>query len=312
MRNSVGFSFSGDAVEYSKPSLTFEEQAELLLSRGLQADKSVLITRLHAVNYYRLSAYLFPFRNTSNDDYRENTTLDQVWSCYTFDRQLRILVMDAIERIEVAVRTQLVYHFTRRHGPFGYLGRSLFPKLDDHRYKRWIDEMKDETKRSRETFIKHFQEKYGDCHSMLPLWMLCEVMSFGKMLTLFNGVVDDIRRTIAREYGVEDKILQSWLGALNVIRNICAHHGRLWNRELGFKPYIPNKQKYPQWHDPFLIPNKRMFAILTILRYLLKNVAPTSLWGYRFRDLLNRYPTISLAAMGFPLDWETHAMWKSS
>jgi abortive infection bacteriophage resistance protein len=299
-------------MEYRKPPFTFEDQADLLLSRGLQADKNILITRLQAVNYYRLSAYLYSFKQKSSDAYRDNTTLDRIWSYYTFDRQLRLLVMDAIERIEVAVRTQLVYQFSHKHGPFGYLKQSFFPKLDGDRYKRWIDDMKDEIARSRETFIEHFREKYGDCHEMPPIWILCEVMSFGKMLTLFNGVDDDIRRMIARRYGVEDRILQSWLGALNVIRNICAHHGRLWNRELGFKPFIPLKQKYPKWHDPFSIPNSRIFAILTILRYLLKEVAPTSKWERRFQDLLGRYPEIPLTAMGFPQHWKTHAIWRSA
>jgi len=299
-------------MEYRKPPFTFEDQAELLLSRGLQADKNILITRLQAVNYYRLSAYLYPFKQKSSDAYRDNTTLDRIWSYYTFDRQLRLLVMDAIERIEVAVRTQLVYQFSHKHGPFGYLNQLFFSKLDGDRYKRWIDDMKDEIARSRETFIEHFREKYGDCHEMPPIWILCEVMSFGKMLTLFNGVDDDIRRIIARRYGVEDRILQSWLGALNVIRNICAHHGRLWNRELGFKPFIPLKQKYPQWHDPFSIPNSRIFAILTILRYLLKKVAPTSQWERRFQDLLGRYPEIPLTAMGFPPHWKTHSIWRSA
>jgi abortive infection bacteriophage resistance protein len=299
-------------MEYPKHPLTFEDQAKLLIYRGLQADNAVLISRLQAVNYYRLSAYLYPFRQKSSDAFRENTTLDLIWSYYTFDRQLRILVMDAIERIEVAVRTQFVYHFAHRHGPFGYLAQAFFPKLDADRYKRWLDEMKDEINRSRETFIEHFRATYGDCHDMPPLWILCEVMSFGKMLTLFNGVDDDIRRVIARKYGIEDKILQSWLGALNVIRNICAHHGRLWNRELGFKPFIPPKQKYPRWHDPFSVSNNRVFVILTILRYLLKEVAPTSQWDQRFRDLLCRYPEIPLASMGFPQHWETHSIWRNA
>jgi abortive infection bacteriophage resistance protein len=221
--------------------------------------------------------------------------------------------MDSIERIEVAVRTKLAYYFSHRHGAFSYLNKAFFPKFkkaDDH--KRWVHDLKFEIKRSRETFIKHFQKKYGDCHDLPPLWMLCEVMSFGKMLTFFNSVDDDMRRIIAREYALEDRILQSWLGALNVIRNTCAHHGRLWNRELGYKPYIPQKQKYPQWHDPVSVPNNRIFAILTILKYLLNRVAPTSRWDQRLHKLLADYPEISIATMGFPEKWETIAIWRNA
>jgi abortive infection bacteriophage resistance protein len=210
-------------MQYSKPPLTFEQQAQQLLNRGLQADKSELISRLESVNYYRLSAYLHPFRQESSDTFITNTTLDEVWKCYTFDRQLRILIMDAIERIEVAVRTRLVYCFAHKYGAFEYLNFSCLPNLERYKYDRWIDDMGSEVKRSRETFVKHFQTKYGDKHDLPPLWMLCEVMSFGKMLTLFNGVDNEMQRLIAREYDIEDRILKSWLGSLNVIRNICAH-----------------------------------------------------------------------------------------
>ncbi len=297
-------------MQYSKPPLSFESQADLLLSRGLQAERTILINRLQSVNYYRLSAYLYPFRKPASDEYKADTTLDNVWYYYTFDRQLRILVMDAIERVEVAVRTQLVYHFTHLHGAFGYLDQANLPKLEARRYQQWIEDLRKEISRSRETFLMHFQKKYGDCHDLPPLWMLCESMSFGRMLTLFNGVKDGIRRDIAHEYGIEDKILQSWLGAINVIRNICAHHGRLWNRELGYKPLIPQESKYPIWHNPVTLSNNRIFSILTILKYFLIKVAPTSQWDCRFRNLLDRYPDIPLRPMGFPREWENHTFWK--
>lgn len=309
MRNSVGFLFSGVAMKYDKPPLTFEQQAEKLIQRGLIADSAEIVQRLKAVNYYRLSAYLYPFRN-SDDTYKPGTTLQLIWKHYTFDRQLRVLVMDAVERIEVAVRTQLVYHFAHRFGAFCYDDIKCFPKLDHNRFAQWIRDLDEESSRSREPFIQHFIEKYGDVHDHLPLWMLAEIMSFGRTLTFFNGVDDEMRRTIAREYGIEDVMLQSWLGALNVVRNICAHHGRLWNRELGYKIFIPRRKKYPEWHTPVEIPNNRMFAILTVLRFLLRQVAPTSKWPDRLRTLFQDYPEVPIRWMGFPKDWEKSPLWK--
>ena len=309
MRNSVGFFIIGVLMYYEKPPLTFEEQAQKLIGRGLIADADEIVKRLRVVNYYRLSAYLYPFRNP-DDTYKSGTTLHLVWRHYTFDRQLRVLVMDAIERVEVAVRTQLVYHFSHRHGAFGYDNGAYFPKLDANRFYAWLQDMDNESSRSREPFIKHFKDKYGDLHSRLPLWMIAEILSFGKMLTFFNGVDDGMRRTIAREYGIEDRILKSWLGALNVVRNICAHHGRLWNRELGYKILIPRKQKYPQWHTQVEIRNNRMFAIITILHFLLNRIAPTSKWPTRLRALLQAYPDVPIRWMGFPSDWEKSPLWK--
>ncbi len=127
---------------------------------------------------------------------------------------------------------------------------------------------------------------------------------------MFNGVEDEIRRNIAKEFGLEDMILQSWLGVLNVVRNICAHHGRLWNREIGYKLKIPRGQKYPEWHSPVAIPNNRIFGVLTILRFLLKQVAPTTRWHLRLEKILVDYPEVSPVTMGFPQNWKDSLIWK--
>ncbi len=298
---------------YDKSPLTLQQQAELLISRGLVANKDILISRLETVCYYRLTAYLYPFRQNGKEEYRENTSLELVWKYYTFDRQLRIIVMDALERIEVAVRSQLAFRFTCANSPFDYTcfeNMSGFNSEDE--FDRWLKEMKHETKRSRETFLEHFREKYGDIHEMPPLWMLVEIMSFGKMYLLYKGVNSDIRRELACSYAISDTVLTSWLHTLMIVRNICAHHGRLWNRELRIKPFIPRVHKYPQWHTPFVIQNNRIFSVLTILKYLLQYVAPTSNWNCRFRDLLRQYPEIPIGNMGFPHNWEEHAIWKDS
>lgn len=296
-------------MKYDKPPLSFEQQADLLIKRGIIADKALLVSRLKNVNYYRLSGYLYPYRQ-ANDNFKPGTTFEQVWRHYAFDRRLRILIMDALERVEVGVRTQLIYHFSHKYGAFGYYQRDNFPKLEVKHFDKWIKEIRDEASRSCEKFVEHFHGRYGDCHSDLPLWMLGEIMSFGKVLTMFNGVDDSIRKLIARHYGTEDEVLKSWLGTLNVIRNICAHHGRLWNRELGYKPYIPKKQKHPEWHIPVLIPQNRIFGILTILRYLLRTIAPQSKWETRLLDLLDEYPEISRWSMGFSDNWKESPLWQ--
>jgi len=296
-------------MKYSKPPLTFEEQADLILSRGLIANREELIYILKNVNYYRLSAYLYPYRNTNNT-FKKDTTLKLIWRHYTFDRQLRIIVMDAVERVEVSIKTQLIYHFAHKYGPFGYLDNTNLPKLDFNKFNYLINDLRSETKRSRETFKSHFVNKYGDEHNDLPIWMLVEIMSFGKILTLFNGVEDEIRRKIAREYSIEDRMLQSWLGAINVIRNICAHHGRLWNRELGYKPIIPREKKYPEWHNPAPLKNNRIFIILTILKYFINKIAKNSKWDVRLKKLLNEYSNISIKPMGFPDNWNEYILWK--
>ncbi|MFH0991121.1 MAG: Abi family protein [bacterium] len=297
-------------MKFDKPPLTLDAQADLLLSRGLIADKEVLVNRLSVVNYYRLSTYLYPFR-TQDQRFKKNTTLDLVWSRYTFDRQLRFLSMDAIERVEVAVRTKIAYHFCHVYSPFAYEDPSTLPGLNGEQHKKWINELHEEIERCSEPFIIHFKQKYGDSHVLPPLWMAVELMSFGKTLTLFRGLNYKLKQIISAHHNVSDEIFLSWLIALNSVRNICAHHGRLIDRVLGYQPKIPRKQKYPEWHFPVEVTRDRIFGILTILRYLLRFDAPTSSWENRLRTLFLNYHQISTQLMGFPNYWEESPIWKN-
>lgn len=297
-------------MKFDKQPLTLEQQADLLLFRGLIADKQVLINRLSVVNYYRLSAYLYPFRTTDNR-FKENTTLDLIWTRYTFDRQLRLIVMDAIERFEVSVRTKLAYHFCLVNGHFAYENQKNLPGLSEEVHKKWLDELNEEIKRSKEPFIIHFNKKYDDEHPMPPLWMAVEIMSFGKMLTLFRGVDYKMKQKISSYYNISDEIFLSWLLALNSVRNICAHHGRLIDREFGYRPKIPREQKHPEWHRPVEISSDRIFGILTILKYILQFDAPSSSWEDRLLRLFSQYHEIPMHVMGFPNNWEGSPLWKN-
>jgi abortive infection bacteriophage resistance protein len=294
-------------MKYTKPPLTYQAQADLLIARGLIADKADLVEKLRAVNYYRLSGYLYPFRNP-DDTFHPGTTLDQVWRRYTFDRQLRLLVLDAIERVEVAVRTSLVYHHSHTYGAFGYMDGQTLPNLSKNEFTLLQGKLGHVVRQSKDNFVEHFQLQYGDKHSDLPLWMLAELMSFGMMFTFFRGVNKQIKRDIARDYAVAFGVLESWLHSLNAVRNMCAHHARLWNRTLGVKPLIPKKD--PQWHEPVPISNDQIFCILTLLQYILKIVAAQSQWAQRLTNLFDRYPDISLNRMGFPEDWKACEIWQ--
>ena len=296
-------------MQYTKPALTFPEQADQLLDRGLTGDRDTIISRLEAVSYYRLSGYWYPFRNPDNS-IRPGTTIDKIWRRYVFDRRLRILTMDAIERVEVAIRTDVVYHFSHIYGPFGYTDRFNLPYLLPKQHGEFLRRIRKETGRSKEVFVGHFLEKYGDHHDFLPLWMAAEIMTFGGLLTLFRGLDNPIKKDIAGKYDLPDRVFFSWLRALNAIRNTCAHHGRLWNRELGYKPTIPKQRKHPEWHEPVKVENNRVFCLLTILKYMLNRIAPQSNWPDRLGELLVEYPEIPLVPMGFPTSWRECSIWE--
>ena len=298
-------------MKYTKPALTFEDQADLLLKRGLLApSKQAIVDKFSAVSYYRLSAYWVPFRQ-ADDSFKPGTTLEMVWRRYTFDRQLRLLVLDAIERVEISVRTRLVYEHSLKHGPFGYLDRARLPAMTVDSHRELLNRIHDEARRSPEDFVKHFFAKYTS-ETDLPLWMACELMTFGAMFTLFRGLETSIKQSIAAEYGVADRVLDSWLGTFNQVRNLCAHHARLWNRAFGVRPQLPRPNKHPDWHQPVAITNDRLFGVMTVLHYLLRQVAPQSQWSQRWEKLLSLYPDIPIAAMGFPANWKDSPLWQIS
>lgn len=292
-------------MKYEKVWLSCEQQADQLISRGMNCDREYLIEHLRCVSYYRLSGYWYPFQH--NNQFKKNTSFSTIWDRYVFDRQFRLIVLDAVERIEIFVRTQLAYELAEAHGAFGFLDRNNLPGLNDQNYDLFISKAQDAYKNSRESFTKHFKVKYGDSHDLPPYWILVEIIDFGQMYRLYQGAPKSIQKKIAQKLEVEAVILDSWLKTLNVCRNICAHHARLWNKVLGVKPKIPERDE--RWHNP-RISNDRVFAVLTILSYSLSIIAPDSSWRSKLIALFEKHPDIPIASMGFLPGWEESPFWK--
>lgn len=297
-------------MEYTKPFLTFEQQADLLIDeRGMVADRDDLIRHLQDVGYYRLSGYWHIHKkHDGSDKFWEGTTFECVWETYVFDRQFRLVVLDAVERVEVYMRTQLAYLLAEQTGPFGFLDQANLPRLKRERYERFMAKCHDAYERARggEPFAKHFHDKYGDKHDLPPYWMLVNVMDFGMVVTLYKGAPVPVRKAIADDLGVSTKVLDSWLVTVNTVRNICAHHGRLWNRVIGNPPMIPRAK---EWHEPFEVRNDKIFGTLTVLSYLLERLAPDTGWRDRLLVLVRGLSVRNQGRMGFARGWETCPLW---
>lgn len=261
------------------------------------------------MNYYRLSAYLFPFRNNDGTEgYVPGTTLGSILEIYQFDEELRNVLVGGLETVEISFRTKIAYYFSHACGPFGYVQRGNLPDLDSTARLDFFRRVESERDKSREAFKDHFLKKYGDNHEYLPLWMAVELMSFGTLFSLLSGMDYKIRQRIASEYGIDQVVLVSWFRALNTLRNLCAHHSRIWNREFGDKPLIPKKNTL--WTTPVVIPNNCVFGFASLLAHLTVRINSASDWKSRFLGLLSRYNQVSRSAMGFPPGWENSGIWK--
>ena len=271
------------------------------------SDRSALIRKLQAVGYYRLCAYWHPFKKPDGS-FAANTEFDTVWWRYRFDRQLRIVVMDALERVEVAIRAALVHELAMRGGPFVHIDIRNFPRTKPEQHARFLGALREGANYSSEEFVKHFQANYDEFPN-LPIWAVSEIMTFGSMFTLFNMSERRVQNAVAPRFEVHGTVLRSWLQTLNYIRNICAHHSRLWNRTLAIRPVIPDAKNDARWHGSRAVSNKRLFAVLTLLNQLLSAIAPESGWRGRLFDLFDGFPEIPLKAMGIPEDWRGHDLW---
>lgn len=311
MRTPAGYSFRGPAVKYAKPPLSFDDQLDLLQSRGMEIpDRARAARYLAHINYYRLRAYWLPFEvptGSSDHCFRMGTSFDDALTLYIFDRKFRLVVLEAIERVEVSFRTQFAYVLSLKYGSHAYLDHSLFKNKNFH--GQLIQSLKEEIDRSRETFIEHYRSKYED-PPLPPLWTVCEVMSFGQLSKWFNNLKHrQDRQAISKAYAIDETVLSSFMHHLTHIRNITAHHSRLWNRRLTFTMTIPKRPA----HLLAMFNTKAdryVFNTLVMLGYLLLLISPGTSWPQRMRRLVEDHASADTRAMGFPEDRRELSPWR--
>ena len=316
---------------FSKPYLPVSSQIALLKSRGLTITDDVRATAaLERIGYYRLSGYWYPLRNSTvsnpgsvravQDDFRTGSEFGQIVDLYVFDKKLRLLTLDAIERVEVALRTDIALllgqHSPVAHRDPAFLHGKFTKKLMRGKtvtgHQVWLDRLDDTTLKSREEFVEHFRRTYS---TPLPIWMAVELWDFGMLSHFLAGMRHQDQTTLAAKYGLpRPELLAGWVRSINFARNLCAHHSRLWNRPLVDQPPLP------QTGEVMLLDHlaadqhlqKRYYAVAAVLRYLLLFINPTTTWANRLSELIVTLPTapgISLRHMGFPNNWTSLPLW---
>lgn len=216
---------------------------------------------LRCNNYYRFSAYCLPFQS-DRDVFIPGSSFEKVAELYLLDEELRLSMLRAISPVEIYLRTKAIYELSHGWGPFALYNRSLF--RSSFKYDKWLEGVEEEINRSKETFIKHYNGKY-DGYPRLPIWMACEVMSMGSLSLLYSGLMPDPQRKISSPFEVSHAVLVNWLHVITYIRNICAHHSRLWNRELAIRPEIPRKNK--NWIN-IGVENSRLYAFILMIEWM--------------------------------------------
>lgn len=363
---------------YHKPYLNTVQQIALLRGRGMTiTDEDRAKACLSRIGYYRLSAYWYPNRKSETytdpadgsdktrvlDDFRDGTHFSDALDFYVFDKKLRLLVLDALERVEVGIRTDIAVllgvhdpwvhrdptklhgNFTRQNVPTARIRQiqtlskqrprpsdqdiaravgvsaktvkfvlSNPRKASQSKLDEWLSRLDDKFRKSKEDFAKHFKEKYPN--DLPPIWVAVELWDFGTLSHFFSGMKIADQDAIAVRYGLPSgDILEGWLRNLNDARNFCAHHSRLWNRNMPFIPAWTAQGQVPAL-DHLLgraSSLSRFYASAVILRHLLTTINPTSSWAERLKDhvaTLPDSPYVTLASAGFPENWTDQDLWK--
>jgi len=304
----------------AKPFTSVADQLALLKGRGMSVgDEHRASAYLERVGYYRLSGYWHPMRvstktadnkTTLFDSFREGTTFEQVIDLYVFDKTLRLLVLDAIERVEVALRTSIALTLGR-YSPHAHR-EAQFLSRRWRQHGDWIGRLDKATVRSREEFVKHYRAKYTP---PIPIWIAVELWDFGMLSHFLSNMRDRDLDHIASRYGLQRRLLLcSWVRSINFVRNLCAHHCRLWNRVIIDQPMPTTMGEISELDH---ISNdrhaqSRLYGTLSAIRFLLRTSNPSSSWAQRLSrhiETLPQIPAISLRHMGLPQGWKDLALW---
>ena len=295
-------------VPYNKPALIYSDQLAKLKQRGLVIrDEAEFLNLLEKKSYFRLSGYWYPLLSDKiNHVFKPGARFEDAYSIYLFDRSLRQLVVNELEKIEIAVRAKMIYVFSHKFGPYWYTDSSLFK--DTQKHSNTISKITEEYNRSDAQFINAFRKKYSN--PLPPSWTAFEIISFGSISRLFALLnPGKSKREVGEYFGLDDKTLASWLHGLVYVRNVCAHHSRLWNRVMRIQPSIPISPKNKWLRNP-KVQNNRTYYILSMILYLLQNIDEANSMVEDLKSLLEKHKNIDPIAMGFPHNWNDEILWK--
>jgi abortive infection bacteriophage resistance protein len=268
---------------YDKPPTNYDKQIDMLSSRGLIIeDREIAVNWLKQINYYRFSAYCLPFES-SRHSFISDVRFEDVIDLYHFDRSLRSIIDEALEIVEVSLRSTTAYHLGHTYGAFAHTDpKNFFDKFD---HAGWIEKIHDETDRSRELFISHYKATYKEFPD-IPIWVVVEVMSFGRLVRLINNLKRNDQKKIASIYGLHHRIFCSWILAFLYVRNICAHHSRIIDKELRIKMTIPNNKNWQRY-----ILKKKIGMVIVALDDFMDRIgidnSEISLWREKLINLFN-------------------------
>jgi len=297
----------------NKPARNIADQIQLLKDRGmLFRDETLAQHFLENISYYRLKGYWWDMQQDRiTHTFTPNTYFESVVERYNFDRHLRLILFDAVERIEIALRTKMIYHLSISYGATWYLDSNLFVEQDKH--IEHINHLQREFAYSQEIFIKDHKRKHPNTNA--EAWKIMEIASMGTLSKFYKNLNHQLpeKSLIAKEMGLNlHSELSSWLEAIVYVRNIIAHHSRLWSRNMVKKPIDNINNPIGIWFDNNLLPvqRKKPFLIISSMIYMSNKVTPNHQIKDKILTVIDNNPEVPIYKLGFLNNWRSEPLWE--
>lgn len=293
-------------IPFTKKALSSQDLLKKLKDQGLIVqDESLALKYLNYVGHYRLKGYWYQLQDPGTKIFIQGTKFEEIISRYELDREIRAIIFESVERLEVAVRTVICNYLSLKYSPHWYLDSNIFAIKEKPAIQKLLSKIEEEVRRSdNKEFISSYYEKYDHPH-LPPSWAMSECVSLGVWSRIFSKLlVPTDKKSISSKFGIHSvEVFTSWLHTLSVLRNMAAHHDRFLENKLGVSPknYELGKIHFSD--------NKSPYAALTMIHILLESVWRNGGIKNRMVNLENTYGSVLFNKMGFPGDWRINGYW---
>ena len=301
---------------HSKKPINVDEQVAILRDKGLIVPSlQEAIHFLEWNNFYRIKPYLQVFTSEDGTCFLQGSTINHVKSLYLFDAKLRNLLFKACHRIEIALRAQLVHHFSMEFGTNFYDDKGFFfDKFEYQDYLIKINKLINDAERRGVSFIVSHYEKYDRSRNP-PAWKIMEILPLGIVVDIYkSSTMSDAKKVIAKKFCLSVKLLTSWLEGLTILRNLCAHHHRIFNQNFHYLLYPHRTLSYPFIISTDTLKSNKLYYYSCCLFYLLQRIEGNKHLQFEFANIIRTFlkqdiPHLKKEDMGFVENWEQDSFW---
>lgn len=249
---------------YRKPHAAPADWVRHLSERGLiVANPQVAADEIDLIGYERLRIYFIARRQAHlpGKPFRPHTSYGDILQLYECDRQLRSTCFDACGIFEVAFRNSMSEALTSIHGSHPHKQADAFHNTSSRREA--VSQLATVYAKSKDARARHYMQTYGD-PVLPPFWTIKEFLTFGASVRFYKLLANPMKATIAAAFGLPSHdVFTNWLECLVDLRNVCAHHDRLFNRTLQKQPARLRRHNLP------VAPSNKLKSLLECLDFML-------------------------------------------